>query len=125
MNVLCFSPALFLIHYIAKRKFLSIVQCTNDFRGANLQFLLDFCHLHVFRFHDNDHAGAYMYNKILMSSKSEEFVNFNMFVGMQHYSNLSDTVNYSTQTSRIFSQLPHLHKKGYKNRTAGETKSGI
>ena len=52
-------------------------------------------------------------------------VNFKMFVNVQHYSNLSDTVNYSTQTSCILSQLPHLHNKGYKNSTAGEIKSAI
>ena len=49
-------------------------------------------------------------------------VNFKMFVNVQHYSNLSDTVNYSTQTSYISPQLPHLHNKGYKNSTAGEMK---
>ena len=49
-------------------------------------------------------------------------VNFKMFVDVQHYSNLSDTVNYSTQTSYISPQLPHLHNKGYKNSTAGEMK---
>ena len=49
-------------------------------------------------------------------------VNFKMFVDVQHYSNLSDTVNYSTQTSYILPQLPHLHTKGYKNSTAGEMK---
>ena len=38
-------------------------------------------------------------------------VNFKMFVDVQHYSNLSDTVNYSSQTSYISPQLPHLHNK--------------
>lgn len=52
-------------------------------------------------------------------------VNFEMFVDVQHHSNLSGTVNYSTQTSCISSQLPHLHNKGYKNSTAGEIKSAI
>lgn len=49
-------------------------------------------------------------------------VNFKMFVNVQHYSNLSDTVNYSTKTSYISPQLPHLHNKGFKNSTAGEMK---
>lgn len=34
-------------------------------------------------------------------------VNFKMFVEMQHYSNLSGTVNYSTQTSCISPQLSY------------------
>lgn len=52
-------------------------------------------------------------------------VNFKMFVDVQHYSNLSGTVNYSTQTSYISPQLPHLHNKDHKNSTAGEMKSAI